>query len=554
MSDEQDSDDEVGEAIFEGSWTDSYDSGPTQGSGQDRVADLGNGTWAVTSVVDGQHEREDIDAPANDQDLVDLLVPILGGYAVGTAIWLEPLDPDGYLTPNARGRLEDQLVDYCAEFQLISLYVSDSVLARIREELAQTHPYCDVMVALRDPAAPTSWDVLEPLLNGDINSHEELLDESSAAAYLKANELVDQNGTDGDKQLRTARETAEDPSATSAGLFNLLATHGPALWTAIKDNPSVTDTLLAEWALAGNYPVLAFVSYSGTAEAATVELAAERSSLRNARALLGHDGLGAATISGLSRNPNPAVRLLLAAPELWSQLNPEAEEDPDTPERATELSLLAAWRVLATDDDPSVRKAVGTAVLASMQGSEVHPEQLTAFPDADARRSLLELSEIPTATLMQLAVDESPDVRSAVARRADLEVDVLRVLTKDPDPNVRRTIVRHGRVSGELLEELASDTNAGVREQVAHRPATPASAIGRLAHDPDVWVRTAVAGRTKLPEQALASLIRDEDPRVRRCLASNASLETAALTELADDVDPSVRSVFAARADVDGTS
>ena len=190
-------------------------------------------------------------------------------------------------------------------------------------------------------------------------------------------------------------------------------------------------------------------------------------------------------------------------------------------------ALLREW---ASNSDPNFSRLFGCALLM--------PGILQAYlsdPDPPIRQ-FVAINPGATDTLLEaLATDADPSVRKAVARRATGKL--RETLAADADGSVRSALAaEQGAQSEELAQELSYDSDPGVRSAIALR-ATDEELLARLSIDQSVVVRAFVARNSNAPESLLTRLVGDVDPSVREAAAANDRTPTSCLEKLLEDND-----------------
>lgn len=531
----------VGETIAEAWWY-SDGGGPISWNGNNRVANLGGGRWAVMQSGDDGEEFDEVEEPKSDDDLVSILCDFaLERYTTQSALALETIDPDEALSQTVRDRISALIDDWSGEFGAAIFNVESSIAERLRVLLANaSEDYLLARHALHNPLDASSADFFAQMLDG-IDSWEDVLDEDKAQVFM--DQRRESKRIEDEKRVRVeeARMVAADGATQPPELQALLLLHGQGVWTEVESNPNVTRAVLEDWAQSGPDEILGFIAECELCDAELVRVLASRADRYLGQELMAFERSEVAAIEGLLMNPDPRSRILVASDWEWFY------EDADPPVQA---ALVEAWRRLALDPDDSVREAAAAAWQRNLGASEPLSDYIVESAtsnDEERRVNAASSKVLPDHILSELAHDSSTTVRLKVAQRSALSPDVVAVLIGDTETKVRCHIARSQHLDNEQFRQLAEDTESAVREQVANRPATPEAVIEMLAEDEDLWVKVAVAGRPRLQERVVERLLSDPDPRVRRGLAVNPGVSLEMLTSLSRDPDPAVREALRTR-------
>lgn len=542
MYDEAQQDDSVdmtvGETIAYGWWY-VEGGGPISWNGNNRVADLGNGRWAVMQSGDDGDEFVEVEAPATAEAVARLLSDfVFERYATHSAIALEPMDPGEVLSDAVRGRISALVEDWAEQSGSVDFSVDSAAAECLRGVLGRaSEDYRAAREALRNPLDQHARGFFAQTLDG-IDTWEDVLDERTAAAFMSARVRAEEGEAKEAEELDKARELASDWETPPPQLRELLVAHGQGVWSEVEANSNVTKALLGDWARTGPNEVLAFVAQCELCDPELVRIIAERADSVLGQELMDFSGAEVSAIEGLIRNPDPASRILVASDGAWFY------EEVDV---RIQDALVRGWRYLTNDPDIAVREAAVAAWQQNLDAGESvlkYANEMAGSSDEGDRLFVAGRDVISAEALAELARDSSPTVRARVAQRSDLNLDVVAALLGDPDAKMRGYLARFQRLDGDQFRKLGEDPDATVREQVANRPATPEVTIDRLAGDEVVWVRVAVAGRNHLSERVTQALVTDQDPRVRRALASNLGVRRSLIQVLANDPDDKVRALL----------
>lgn len=132
-------------------------------------------------------------------------------------------------------------------------------------------------------------------------------------------------------------------------------------------------------------------------------------------------------------------------------------------------------------------------------------------------------TQVPSAALRRLAVDDEVEIREKVAHNTATPPDVLRSLAADPYWAARAWVAGNASVPIDLLPASAADPDWFVRAMVGSNRATPTHVLEALAVDQVDGVRKWVAGNPAVPPAVLTRLCADTDAEVRAAAARNPS-------------------------------
>ena len=192
---------------------------------------------------------------------------------------------------------------------------------------------------------------------------------------------------------------------------------------------------------------------------------------------------------------------------------------------------------LADDENKSVRKEV-----AKNPNTPVDIlTKLAEDKDAIVRCGVAENPSISAEVLVKLAEDENESVRYGIAENPRTPVDILTKLAEDKDWDVRYAVVENSKTPAEVLMKLADDEDDGVRKAVANHPNTPVEALRKLIDGEDKWVKEGVAKNPRTPVDILTKLAEDENWEVRSAVVENPRTPVEVLSKLVEDEDWYVR-------------
>ena len=198
------------------------------------------------------------------------------------------------------------------------------------------------------------------------------------------------------------------------------------------------------------------------------------------------------------------------------------QAERETRKRAAESQHAHILRLLAEDDDPSVRARVACNI------------------------------NTPLDVMPLLELDDVQPVRAALAANPHTPVELLENMARDYSwtaLRIRKAIARHPHVTPQILERLATDESMQVRYEVAHNPKTSAVARRQLLdraltiamYSIEPFFNVVAQANQYTDPQHLAKGVRSPFWQARYVLALNPATPLEAVHTLADDGNRYVR-------------
>ncbi|BAZ11925.1 leucine rich repeat variant [Calothrix sp. NIES-4071] len=173
-------------------------------------------------------------------------------------------------------------------------------------------------------------------------------------------------------------------------------------------------------------------------------------------------------------------------------------------------------------------------------------EQLAKDSDETVRQVVSQNSNLPLATLLELARDPSINVRLGLVyknphQKRSTPVQLLEILAQDPSEQVRAKVAEHPDTPVEILIRLANDTSREVKTKLTGNPNTPVTILTRLGLEENlVNVRN-----PNTPGSVLAQAIRTMSSKsiaeFIKHPVKGSQMPVETLTQLASHTDGSVR-------------
>ncbi|MCC2321358.1 variant leucine-rich repeat-containing protein [Cellulomonas xiejunii] len=226
---------------------------------------------------------------------------------------------------------------------------------------------------------------------------------------------------------------------------------------------------------------------------------------------------------------------------------------------------LQIGELLASDPEPSVRKALSQSYLTSLgyghNGKAVLSESalvnLVASGTDKFRRAIARDNRTPREVLTRLAEHEDPETLEGVAGHPYADADVLARLARSRDTAVLAQIAK--RWISLTWADPRDDRDTALMMALAENPRTPADVLTQFARSSydhgDREIALAAVRNPAFPEQALLDLAEGQftDPQilrmaaekrsatVRAAIAANAGTPPDVLAALASDPYPGIR-------------
>lgn len=277
---------------------------------------------------------------------------------------------------------------------------------------------------------------------------------------LEKIEYLQQALTSGWNNIR--EDIAKNPH-TPVPILEQIAGRGAGGIQEVAKNPNAPVSILRQAAQQDN-------SYS-------LKLVAENPStpidlLKDLALNRGKDGVRETALKNpnLDRFAAYQIQLELQAQEEAVKASQELAKRPDSP--------YALAQVLEKGD----RNAKLTAARSNKTPIQVL-EQLAKEPDETVRQVVLQNSNLPLKSLLELTQDKSVNVRLSLAyksSRQTIPVQVLERLTQDESELVRARVAEHPDTPVELLVRLANDPSREVKNKLTGNPNTPVTVLMHL--------------------------------------------------------------------------
>lgn len=267
------------------------------------------------------------------------------------------------------------------------------------------------------------------------------------------------------------------------------------------------------------------------------------------------------------------VRLLLqdtpstaTAPAVWSELNSLDEH---------QLRLMVQWLAVERLAHRGAEEVAHDAALTVARIFASNPNstlagELTRYLSHPAWQPLIPLAlieqaalgeglaslalrkrvitdfPIPTATLLQVALDENVNIRHLLAENETTPGEVLHLLAEDGEPYIVATIARNPATPGAVLTQLAESERKIALDDIAANPSTPPATLISLARQaPRLSMQCNLACNSACPPELLEELAQHPEYDVRCAVARNLTCPPTLLGTLAADYDSWVRSAAA---------